>query len=102
MNTNAFQIPETPNTAGEPLMTVAQAAAALRTQRPDMPMLDIGTLSRLGKDCSLAARAMGRPTGTVPVVGKRWPSEKSYTFDVLREAFRLHPATRDYVTVVQP
>lgn len=94
---NAFQIPETPNTNNEPLMTVADAVAALRQQRPDLPMLDVGTLSKLGRDCSLYARVKNRPTGVVQVVGKRWPTEKSYTYDTLREAFRLHPATRDYV-----
>ncbi|NEK74946.1 MAG: hypothetical protein G3W63_19475 [Xanthomonas euvesicatoria] len=92
-----YQIPETPNTANEPLMTVAQAVTALRQHRPDLPDLDIGTLNRLGRDCSLYARVKHRPTGVVEVVGKPWPTEKSYTFDTLREAFRLHPATRDYV-----
>lgn len=93
----AFQIPETPNTDNEPLMTVADAVAALRQQRPDLPPLDRGTLSKLGKDCSLYARVKKRPTGVVQVYGKNWPTEKAYTFDTLREAFRLHPATRDYV-----
>ena len=87
------RIPEIPNVGNEPLMTVEQAAATLPLPAP----LDRGTLCRLGKDCSLAARAMGRPTGVVAVYGKPWPTEKSYTFDVLREAFRLHPATRAYV-----
>lgn len=86
-------IPELPNVDNEPLMTVEQAVAYLPLPFP----LDRGTLSKLGKDCSLAARAMRRPTGVVPVIGKAWPTEKSYTFDVLREAFRLHPATRDYL-----
>lgn len=86
-------IPETPNTNNEPLMTVVEAIQYL----PGLPALDRGTLSKLGRECSLAARAMRRPTGTVPVIGKAWPSEKSYTFDVLREVFRLNPATRDYL-----
>lgn len=94
---NAFQIPETPNTTGEPMITVAQAVEALRQLRPDMPHLDLPTLSRLGRDCSLAARSWRRPTGVVQVTGKTWATEKSYTYDVIREAFRLHPATREYM-----
>lgn len=94
---NAFQIPETTNTNNEPLMTVADAVAALRQRRPDLPVLDVGTLNKLGRDCSLVARTWLRPTGVVEVTGKRWSSEKSYTFDVIREAFSRNPATRDYV-----
>lgn len=98
---NTLKIPEVPNTANEPLMTIEQAVNALRAQVPAMPMLERGTLSKLGKDCSLAARAMRRPTGVVQVFGKSWPTEKAYTFDVLREAFRLHPATRDWLAQVK-
>lgn len=86
----------------EPLITVAQAVAMLRQRRPDMPELDLPTLSRLGRDCSLAARVWNRPTGVVEVIGRPWPTEKSYTFDVIREAFRLHPATRDYIPQENP
>lgn len=92
-------IPETPNTDNEILTTVEAAVTWLR-QASGMPALDRATMSRLGKDCSLAARAMGRPTGVVPVYGKAWPSEKSYTADVLKEAFRLHPATREWLAKV--
>lgn len=90
---NAPQIPVAPNTQNELTWTVEKAASFLKLERP----LDRATLSRLGKDCSLVARVWKRPTGVVPVVGKAWPSEKSYTKDVLMEAFRRHPVTRDYV-----
>jgi hypothetical protein len=84
----------------EPLMTVADAVAALRQQRPDLPDLpdlDIRVLQQLGKDCVLYSRIKGLPIQDVPVYGKRWPTEKAYTFAALREAFRLNPATRDFV-----
>lgn len=89
-------IPEVPNTNNEPLFTVAQAVAQLQRDR-GLPRLEIGVLMKLGKDCSLAARAMRRPTGMIAVTGQRWTSEKTYTTDVIREAFRLHPATRAYL-----
>lgn len=81
----------------EPLMTVADAVAALRQKRPDLPALDNRVLQQLGKDCVLYSRVKDLPVGTVEVFGKRWPTEKAYTFAALREAFRLHPATRDFV-----
>ncbi|WHB31221.1 hypothetical protein [Xanthomonas phage NEB7] len=80
----------------EPMWTVEQAAQWL----PGVT-LDRGTLSRLGKDCSLVVRIWKRPTGVVPVVGKAWSSEKSYTRDVLIEAFSRHPATRAAMVGVQ-
>lgn len=79
------------------MMTVADAVAALRQQRPDLPDLDMRVLQQLGKDCVLYSNVKGLPVGTVQVYGKRWPTEKAYTFAALREAFRLHPATRDFV-----
>jgi len=81
----------------EPLMTVADAVAALRQQRPDLPDLDMRVLQQLGKDCVLYSKHAKLQVGTVEVYGKRWPTEKAYTFAALREAFRLHPATRDFV-----
>jgi hypothetical protein len=81
----------------EPLMTVEQAAASLRQSNPALPELSLRDLQQLGKDCVLYSNIKRLPVGVVPVVGKRWPSEKAYTFAALREAFRLHPATRDYV-----
>lgn len=80
-------------TGNEPQMTVAQAVQHLQ----GCPALGIGELSALGKDCSRVARIWGAPTGTVPVVGKRWPSEKSYTFDVLKEVFSRNPSTKAYM-----
>lgn len=83
------------------MLTVAQAVQVLRARRPDMPELSMATLQQLGKDCTLCANVWRRPTGKVDVVGKRWPSEKSYTFDVIREAFTRNPATKAYVPEVQ-
>lgn len=94
-------IPETPNTNNETLTSVRQTVEWLRAHT-GMPALDLATLSRLGKDCSLAARAMGRPTGETPVYGQRWSSEKTYTADVLREAFRLHPVTAPWYAQAVP
>lgn len=75
------------------MFTVEQAAAHLKLPAP----LDRKTLAALGRDCSLAAKVWNRPTGTRDVVGQPWPTVKTYTADVIREAFRRHPATRDYV-----
>lgn len=85
------QIPETPNTQNEPLWTVKQALEWL----PTWETIPRATLADLGRDCSRVARIWKRPTGVVPVIGQPWPSEKSYTSDVLREVFSRHPATRD-------
>ena len=77
----------------EPLWSVVQAATFLKTPAP----LDRVTLAQLGKDCTMVARIWKRPTSTVATPDKPWPSEKTYTRDVILEAFRRHPATRDYV-----
>lgn len=87
------KIPETPNTEHELTLTVAAAYGFL----VDAPPADMTLLRKLGYEASLCARANRRPTGSVPVVGKPWPTEKSYTFDVLREVFRLNPATAPYM-----
>lgn len=89
-----MSIASTPNPL---MMTVADAVAALRQQRADLPPLEPSVLQQLGKDCVLYSRVKGLPIQDVPVYGKRWPTEKAYTFAALREAFRLHPATRDFV-----
>lgn len=83
----------TPEPSYEILWSVAQAATYIKTPEP----MDRTTLAQLGKDCSLVARIWGRPTSTVATPDKPWPSEKTYTRDVILEAFRRHPATRDYV-----
>lgn len=80
-------------TGDEPHMTVAQAVQHLQ----GCPALQLAELSQLGRDCSRVARIWGAPTGSVPVVGKRWPSEKSYTFDVLKEVFSRNPSTAAYM-----
>lgn len=95
-----FKIPEAPNTNNEPLQTVEEAALWL-ARTVAMPFPDRAALSKLGKDCSLAARAMGRPTGTRQVVGKPWPTEKTYTADVLNEAFRLNPTTQSWLELAK-
>lgn len=97
---NTYKIPETPNTNNEPLMTVAQAVKLL-SQATGLPPQPVGVLSKLGRDASMAARAMGRPTGMIPVVGQRWDSEKTYTLDVLKEVFRRNPITASYYAKVQ-
>lgn len=95
----AVQIPEVPNTNNEPLQTVEAAVQWLATT-VGMPLPDRATLSKLGRDCSLCARSRRRPTGVVAVIGKPWPTEKSYTADVMREVFGLHPYTRDWLDKV--
>lgn len=82
-------------TGDELQMTVAQALQYLDGKVPRE--FSLAELSALGKDCSRVARIWGAPTGTVPVVGKRWPSEKSYTFDVLKEVFSRNPSTKAYM-----
>lgn len=85
------KIPGTPNINNEPAWTIEQAVSYLPLPSP----LPLATLSKLGKEASLAARAMRRPTGVVATPDKPWPTEKSYTRDVLAEVFRLNPATAD-------
>lgn len=80
-------------TGDEPQMTVAQAVQHLQ----GCPVLGLEDLQKLGKECVTVARIWGAPTGSVPVVGKRWPSEKSYTFDVLKEVFSRNPSTAAYM-----
>lgn len=96
MNTQ-FQIPVAPNTNNEPLMSVAQAVGFLKHPSGEQLRVDVGTLSKLGRECSLYARLKNRPTGSIEVTGQRWTSEKTYTHDVIRAVFELNPATRDYV-----
>lgn len=81
----------------EQLITVEQAAGYLRKSNPDMPELSLRDLQQLGKDCVLYSNIKGLPVGQVAVTGKAWPTEKAYTFEAIREAFRLHPATKAYV-----
>lgn len=75
------------------MSSVKQAVGFLKLPAP----LDRSTLSKLGKECSMVARIHRRPTGTVEVFGEAWPTEKTYTHDVLREVFRLNPATAPYM-----
>lgn len=86
-------IPVAPNTNNEPMMTVEQAVAFLKLPAP----LGRGDLSKLGRECSMVARIHKRPTGQVEVFGQNWSHVKSYTYDVLKEVFRLNPATKDYL-----
>jgi len=80
-------------TQTEQMLSVKQAVGFLKLPAP----LDRNTLSKLGKECSMVARIHRRPTGTVEVFGEAWPTEKTYTHDVLREVFRLNPATAPYM-----
>ena len=80
-------------TQTEQMLSVKQAVDFLKLPES----LDRGTLSKLGKECSMVARIHRRPTGTVEVFGEAWPTEKTYTHDVLREVFRLNPATAPYM-----
>lgn len=81
----------------EQLITVEQAAGYLRQANPGIPELSLRDLQQLGKDCVLYSNIKGLPVGQVAVTGKRWSTEKAYTFQAIREAFRLHPATKAYV-----
>ncbi len=74
-----------------------QSAVLLQNWAASAWSIDIHPAARLGKECSMVARIHRRPTGTVEVVGEAWPTEKTYTHDVLREVFRLNPATAPYM-----
>lgn len=82
------------NAAHELMWTVEQAARFL-----DLPAeaTSRATLAALGRDCTLLARVWNRPTGVAQVTGKPWPTEKTYTRDVIQEVFRRHPATAPHV-----
>ncbi|UUR56241.1 hypothetical protein [Xanthomonas phage pXoo2107] len=79
------------------MMSVAAAVDALRSLRPDLPPITQAQLQKLGKDCTLYSRIKDLPLGAVTVYGKDWNTERTYTYDAIREVFLLNPATRDYV-----
>lgn len=81
-----------------PMWTVEQATRGLK----GAPALGRGTLSKLGRECTLLAKLWGRPTGQVEVTGQNWTHVKSYTADVLKEVFRLNPATSPYMPTEEP
>lgn len=85
-----YKEPVVENTVNEQLWTVADASKWLPG-----PQVGLDVLRTLGADASRCARIWKRPTGTKPTPHQPWPSEKTYPIDVLREVFRLNPATRD-------
>ena len=78
--------------SAEPMLSVRQALAHLPAVTPTDALL-----RKLGHDATLASKAQRAPTGSTPVAGKPWPAEKTYTFAVLREVFRLNPDTAPHV-----
>lgn len=85
-----YNKPKVENAANEQMWTVADASKWLPG-----PAVQLDVLRTLGSDASRCARIWKRPTGTKPTPHQPWPSEKTYTLDVLREVFRLNPATRE-------
>lgn len=73
--------------------TVEEASRFLTCAQP----VDLRILQQLGKDASTYCRINGIVWKDKPVVGKRWPTERAYTMETIREVFRLHPDVRNYL-----
>jgi hypothetical protein len=86
--------PNTPEpTPDLTMFTVEEASRWLTCPQP-VPM---ALLQRLGKDCSMVSCLHKQPTGSKPTPEKRWPSERTYTADVIRLVFKTCPDTAPYL-----
>lgn len=73
--------------------TVEQASRWLTCAQP----VDLKILQQLGRDCSMLARIRNATWIDVPVKGRRWPSERGYPVELIREVFAANPDTKDYI-----
>lgn len=79
--------------AAKACWTVEEASRWLTCEQP----VALALLQRLGKDCSMVARIRNTPCTQKPVYGKRWPTERAYPVEIIREVFSLNPDTAPYL-----
>ena len=91
----ADQAPPRINVEGH--WTVEEASRWLTCAQPVGPAL----LQKLGKDCSMVCRIRNIEWSVRPTPHKRWPNERAYPADVLREVFQTNPETAPYVPGVE-
>lgn len=76
--------------------TVEEASRWLTCAQP----VPLKLLQQLGKDCSMLARIRNIEWSIHPTPHQRWPNERAYPAEVIREVFAANPETAPYVPKV--
>lgn len=76
--------------------TVEEASRWLTCAQP----VELKLLQKLGMDCSMLARIRGIEWSLRPTPHQRWPNERAYPAEVIREVFLANPDTAPYVPKV--
>ena len=73
--------------------TVEEASRWLTCPQP----VPLKLLQQLGKDCSMVARIRNVEWSLRPTPHQRWPNERAYPADVIREVFAANPETAPFI-----
>jgi hypothetical protein len=76
--------------------TVEEASRWLTCAQP----VPLKLLQQLGRDCSMLSRIRSIEWSMRPTPHQRWPNERAYPADVIREVFLANPETAPYVPQV--
>lgn len=79
------------NVAGH--LTVEEASRWLTCAQP----VEMRVLQQLGKDCSMVCRIRNIEWSLRPTPHQRWPNERAYPTEVLREVFAANPETAPHI-----
>ncbi len=77
--------------------TVEEASRWLTCQQP----VPLPLLQKLGKDCSMVCRIRSAEWSLRPTPHQRWPHERAYPAEIIREVFLANPETAPYVPAAQ-
>lgn len=86
--------PEKINVEGH--FTVEEASRWLTCAQP----VPLKLLQQLGRDCSMLARIRNIEWSLRPTPHPRWPNERAYPAEIIREVFASNPDTAPYVPKV--
>lgn len=76
--------------------TVEEASRWLTCPQP----VPLRLLQQLGKDCSMVARIRNVEWSLRPTPNQRWPNERAYPVDIIREVFAANPETAPFIPKV--
>ena len=76
--------------------TVEEASRWLTCAQP----VPLKLLQQLGRDCSMLARIRNVEWSLRPTPHQRWPNERAYPADIIREVFAANPETAPHIPPV--
>lgn len=76
--------------------TVEEASRWLTCPQP----VPLKLLQQLGKDCSMVARIRNVEWSLRSTPHQRWPNERAYPADIIREVFAANPETAPFIPKV--